>query len=125
MALILYALFNTQYLPEFWMKHKILLFVVLLVHLIVQGQGTKCGLYNCIPGLQAVGYGFDIVKGSTVNLPVMDTSQNGYEPWTNPYNNVTYGVPTKLALLDAPEFTTNTFVFRYEFILQTFLLLKN
>ena len=57
----------------------------------------RCGVYPCIPGLDTMGIGFDIVTGAT-RLPVIEWTFYNKNIWRSPRTGITYSYPDQISI---------------------------
>jgi hypothetical protein len=82
---------------------------------------SKCGLHECLPGLDSFGVGFDALTGDSKNVGFFDwTFENG-NTYTDPFDNsITYAYPDQLSIQSTPSKTSthNTFKSSQDYVSQ-------
>jgi len=86
---------------------------------VVQGN-YQCGWYPCIPGLDTMGIGFDIVTGSPT-LPALQWTFNKGNTWKSPYTQEIYAYPDQVVLdsTSTSQMTTQLLTSYSDFCLNT------
>ena len=63
----------------------------------IESANYHCGNYPCIPGLDTMGIGFDIVTGET-RLPAVEWTFNSLNTWKSPDTGILYSYPDQILL---------------------------
>jgi hypothetical protein len=76
-------------------------------------RSLECGGLPCVPGVENLGRGFDVIRGEVLEANVVDLEVAlSVVNWTNPFSSVVYGVPPAVQLLDNSGFSLESAVFR-------------
>ena len=82
--------------------------------LIVPLEGAvSCGAYECVPGVENLGRGYDLVKGELKLANVVDLETPlSTVTYTSPYKNKTYGIPPVVNVVNTPSYDVDSELFR-------------
>ena len=92
---------------------RVYLLLVAALFLSAASAALVCGPNDCVPGIENLGMGFDVVTGQMKKASVVDLKESAPAgTWTNPYKGTQYGIPGATRMSMAPAYDVDSVTFR-------------